>query len=62
MSNTTRKEPEYYYRRYMGNYSLYRNNHDGTAKAVFHHWDEEIVRKECYRLNGWEYKPKKNHN
>lgn len=49
----------YHYFRHMGSYKLYRDNHDGTSTKVAQHWDEEVIRKKCYELNGWDYKPKK---
>lgn len=50
--------PKYYYRRNMGSYNLYKRLENGDGEKVFDHWDEEVVRKRCYELNGWEYKPK----
>lgn len=51
--------PEYYYHRHMGSYKLYRNNPNGLAEKIDQHWDEEVIRKKTYELNGWEYTPKK---
>lgn len=57
---TERPNPsDYHYSRHMGSYKLYRNNHDGTSTKVDQHWNEEVIRKKCYELNGWDYKPKK---
>lgn len=53
-----RKAPDYYYRRHMGSFKVYRDNHNGTSDKLSQHWDEEEARKEVYRLNGWTYKPK----
>ncbi|MEG2856282.1 DUF3850 domain-containing protein [Bacteroides sp.] len=53
-----RVEPNYYYHRHMGSYKLYQRNHDGTSNKIDQHWDEEVIRKQCYELNGWTYKPK----
>lgn len=50
--------PKYYYRRNMGSYNIYKRLENGDGEKVFDHWDEEVVRKRCYELNGWEYKPK----
>lgn len=51
--------PKYYYRRHMGSYKLYSDNGNGTATKINQNWDEETIRKQCYELNGWIYKPKK---
>lgn len=50
--------PKYYYRRHMGSYKLYEDNGNGTETKINQHWDEETIRKQCYELNGWKYKPK----
>ena len=44
----------------MGSYKLYRDNGDGTATKIAADHDEEVIRKKCYELNGWKYRPKKN--
>jgi hypothetical protein len=50
--------PDYYYCRHMGSYKLYHDHHDGTADKIDQNWNEEVIRKRCYELNGWNYKPK----
>lgn len=52
------KRPDYHYCRHMGHYKLYRDNHDGTAEKIDQDLNEEVIRKKCYELNGWNYKPK----
>nr|DAQ36142.1 MAG TPA: hypothetical protein [Caudoviricetes sp.] len=56
---TEMNNPKYYYSRHMGSYKLYKDNGNGTATKINQNWDEETIRKQCYELNGWKYKPKK---
>lgn len=57
--NLEMNNPKYYYSRHMGSYKLYKDNGNGTATKINQNWDEETIRKQCYELNGWKYKPKK---
>jgi hypothetical protein len=51
-------QPKYYYEPRGREWALYEREKDGMGGTkIFEHWDREVVRKRCYELNGWDYKP-----
>lgn len=51
-------QPKYYYEPRGREWALYERKKDGMGGTkIFEHWDREVVRKRCYELNGWDYKP-----
>ncbi|WP_074434137.1 hypothetical protein [Bacteroides neonati] len=56
-------QPKYAYRPKGSHWAVYRMEYQGTVgigTKVFDSPDREEARKECYRLNGWNYKGDKN--
>lgn len=51
-------KPKYHYSIRFGHFNIYRNDGNGIATKIGDRMNEEEARKEVYRLNGWEYKPK----
>lgn len=51
-------KPKYYYSIRFGHFNIYRNEGNGIGTRIDDRMNEEDARKEVFRLNGWEYKPK----
>ena len=51
-----KKEPDYYYCRFRGNWAVFHRLNEWSSEKVFDHWDREVVRKKVFELNRWEYK------
>jgi hypothetical protein len=50
--------PQYYYKKFLGGYRVFKRVSQNENETVEHFALEEQARKETYRLNGWNYKPK----
>lgn len=51
-------EPKYYYSIRFNHFNIYQREANGWGTLIDSRGTEEEARKEVYRLNGWEYKPK----
>lgn len=51
-------KPKYYYSIRFGHFNIYQREANGWGTKIDDRPTEEEARKEVYRLNGWEYKPK----
>jgi hypothetical protein len=53
-------EPKYHYAPHAHGFAIYEKESEGSYKKIDYKIDREEAKKEVYRLNGWEYKPKNN--
>lgn len=51
-------DPKYHYSRNHNGFAIYEKESEGSYKKIDYKMDREEAKKEVYRLNGWEYKPK----
>lgn len=51
-------KPKYYYSIRFSRFNIYQRDANGWGTKIVDRATEEEARKEVYRLNGWEYKPK----
>lgn len=51
-------KPKYYYSIRFNHFNIYQREANGWGTLIDRRGTEEEARKEVYRLNGWEYKPK----
>lgn len=52
------KNPKYYYAPRFRHFNIYERNENGDGTMIDSRATEEEARKEVYRLNGWEYRPR----